>query len=64
MTNFDVTFFKMYMLKDGRVFIWELDMNLVFTLVDRPKSGSEPFGMGQMATFEAKINLGAKAFCT
>ena len=50
------------MLKDGLGFIWELDMKLVFTLVDRPKSGQEPFGMGQMATFEAKINLGAKTY--
>ena len=50
------------MLKDGLVFIWELDMNLVFTPVDKTKSGPEPFGMGQMVTFEAKINLGAKVY--
>ena len=50
------------MLKGGLVFIWELDMNLVLTLVNRPKSGPEPFGMCQMATFEAKINLGTKAY--
>ena len=34
MSNFDLTFCKVSMLKGGLVLIWELNMNLVPTLLD------------------------------